>query len=203
MKRDSDGVPACCPEQPADKLTEIRELLSRSDAVILDTETTGHKHAEVIEVSIIDMAGNVLFDRLIRPRRMVMNRYAQRVHGISLSMLAAEPTLPELLPELNEILDCSLVLAWNASFDNLMLQRSRAIWDLEPREFDHQCAMRLYAGLRGQRDFGLHRAVREHGLEHLLELHESHRALGDVNLVLELLKTVAVSEDDPLLVSLP
>lgn len=172
-------------------LDRIVELLSRPDAVILDTETTGHKQAEIIEVSIINMAGEVLFDELIRPRQMLMNSYAQKVHGIALDMLEDKPTLPELLPQLEPILDSSLVVAWNSSFDNLMVQRSRAIWDLPPRAFDHLCAMQAYAGLKGKRSFGLHRAISEHGLDGLLADHVSHRALGDVNLVLELLRVVA------------
>jgi len=168
----------------------IAELLQRRDVVILDTETTGHRQAEVIELSIIDTRGKVLFDRLIRPRRMVMNKYAYRVHGISLEMLADKPTLPEVIDELNAVLDNSTVLAWNAPFDHLMVQRSRAIWGLEPREFEHQCAMLLYAAFHRRRSFGLHRAIQAHGLQDLMANNESHRALGDVNLVLGLLRAV-------------
>jgi len=168
----------------------IADLLQRRDVVILDTETTGHRQAEVIELSIIDTRGKVLFDQLIKPRRMLMNKYAYRVHGISLDMLADKPTLPEVLDELSSVLDDSMVLAWNAPFDHLMIQRSRAIWDLKPREFEHQCAMLLYAAFHGRRSFGLHRAVQTQGLDELIRNNESHRALGDVNLVLGLLQAV-------------
>ncbi len=157
-------------------------------AVILDTETTGTRQAEVIELSIINLQGEVLFDQLIRPRRMEMNRHAQKVHGISLAELEDKPSLPEVMAELSPILERSLVLAWNALFDKLMIQRSRMIWDLPPGDFRTMCAMRLYASLYGKRTFGLHRAVEGEGLTHLLQRHSSHRALGDVNLVLELLR---------------
>lgn len=159
--------------------------------MILDTETTGLKQAEIIEISIINMSGEVLLDRLIRPRRMQMNPYAFRVHGITLDELVDQPTLPELLEELSPILSDNLVLAWNASFDKLMIQRSLGIWGLGAIEFQEQCAMRLYAALHGQRSFGLQRAIESQGLLHLLEEHVSHRALGDVNLVLELFRAVA------------
>lgn len=173
-------------------LARIRELLTDGGAVILDTETTGLKQAEVIEISIVNMAGEVLMDRLIRPRRMEMNPYAFRVHGITLDELADQPTLPELLDELSPILRGNLVLAWNASFDKLMIQRSLDVWGLEAIDFNEQCAMRLYAALHGQRSFGLQRAIESQGLQHLLEQHVSHRALGDANLVLELFRAVAV-----------
>lgn len=169
----------------------IRKLLLDPTAVILDTETTGTRQAEVIELSIINLQGEVLFDRLIRPRRMEMNRHAQQVHGISLAELEDKPALPEVLEELSPILERSLVLAWNALFDKLMIQRSRLIWDLPPGDFRTLCAMRLYAGLHGRRTFGLHRAVEGEGLSYLLEKHASHRALGDVHLVLELLRAAS------------
>lgn len=186
-------------DQAVSSLKRISELLERRDVVILDTETTGHRAAEVIELSVIDTRGEVLFDRLIRPRQMLMNRYAYKVHGISLDMLTAEPTLPEVLPELEPILENSVVLAWNAPFDHLMIQRSRQIWDLEPRQFRHECAMLLYAALHGRRSFGLHRAIKAMGLEHVLAEHESHRALGDVNLLLELLRSVVASGSESVL----
>ncbi len=189
-----------CPEAArklaADK-ARIAELLDRSDVLILDTETTGHRHAEIIELSLMDTNGKVLFDRLIRPRRMHMNRYAYRVHGISLDALADEPTLPELLPELDAILENRLVLAWNSPYDHLMVQRSRQIWGLEAREFRHQCAMKLFAALHGRQSYGLHKAIVASGLESMLALHESHRALGDVNLVLELLRTAVAEQAAP------
>lgn len=180
-------------------IEEIRQLLLNPDAVILDTETTGIRQAEIIELSIIDMQGRVLFDRLIRPRRMEMNRYAQKVHGISLEELRDQPTLPEVLEELSPILDRSLVLAWNAPFDRLMVQRSRRIWGLEPGDFRIRCAMQLYAGLYGRRTLGLQRAIEHRGLQQLHNMHASHRALGDVNLVLELLRAAIGHEADAVL----
>ncbi len=39
--------------------------------MILDTETTGLYDAEIVELSIIDTAGNVLLDTLVRPTRPI------------------------------------------------------------------------------------------------------------------------------------
>src|SRR5690625_1385577 len=171
-----------------ESLARLRALFRRADAVILDTETTGHKQAEVIEVAVMHLDGRVLFDELIRPRRMVMNRYAERVHGISLEMLEDKPVLPEVLDRLESILATSHVLAWNSGFDALMLKRSRKISGLEPRPFRHECAMRLYAGLHGRKSYALHDAINDEGLAGLLKEIPSHRALGDVQLVQRLLR---------------
>ena len=72
----------------------VANLLERDDVLVLDTETTGLKQAEVIEVSVINTKGEVLLDTLVRPRTSYMNPHAQRVHGISLGELETQPTWP-------------------------------------------------------------------------------------------------------------
>lgn len=166
----------------------ICELLERDDVFILDTETTGVGDAEVIELSLIDTSGRVLLDTLVRPRRSRMNPYAQRVHGITVDMLDDQPSWPEVLPELERIAERATILAWNAGFDRQMLVNSSRAWHLDPPRLLFVCAMRLYAQLHGRRGYGLHRAIRDRGMQQLFERHASHRALGDVNLVLELLR---------------
>lgn len=169
----------------------VRELLARPDVLILDTETTGLKDAEVIEVALVDMEGKVRLNTLVRPRAQVMNPYAQRVHGISLQDLRDQPSWPEVLPELAAIAGDATILAWNAPFDARMLEQTSARWGLPHPRLLFVCAMRLYARLHGRSSFGLHKAVAAEGLDTLLTQHASHRALGDVTFVLELLKRVA------------
>ncbi len=156
--------------------------------LILDTETTGLKHAEVIEVSVINTKGEVLLDTLVRPRTAYMNPHAQRVHGISLSALAEQPTWPDVLPDLVTLTDKATVLAWNAPFDARMLEQTSAAWELTHPKILFACAMQMYARLKQTRRTGLHKAVGQEGLAHLLEMHQSHRALGDVRFVLEVLR---------------
>jgi DNA polymerase-3 subunit epsilon len=168
----------------------IRSLLGRDDVLILDTETTGMGEAEVIELSVIDTRGELLLDTLVKPRRRSMNPYAQRVHGITFAMLEDAPTWPQVLPELQRLVDRSTVLAWNAPFDARMLEQTSEGWGLVHPRILFVCAMRLYAGLHLSRRHALHKAVAEQGLSHLLERHRSHRALGDVTFVLEVLRSV-------------
>lgn len=176
---------------------QILQLLDRDDVFILDTETTGLKNAEVIEVAVIDTQGKVLLDTLVKPRAAAMNPYAQRVHGISLDMLADAPEWPEVIPALQRILERGTVLAWNAAFDARMLKESNQAWELPHDRYLFVCAMRLYARLFGRRSYGLHRAIADAQLDHLLEVHSSHRALGDVRLVHELLATAGRSTAMP------
>ena len=170
----------------------IRHLLERDDVLILDTETTGTgKRAEVIEVSVINTKGEALLDTLVKPKVLTMNPFAQRVHKISLDMLADAPTWPSVLPALADLADRRTVLAWNASFDARMLEGSSALWGLPHPSWLFVCAMRLYARKHATRARGLHKAVADEGLTHLFDLHKSHRALGDVKFVLEVLRSTS------------
>jgi len=167
----------------------IASLLEREDVLILDTETTGMgKGAEVVEVSVINTRGDTLLDTLVKPRAPRMNPHAQRVHGITMTMLKDAPVWPEVLPELAALAERRTVLAWNASFDAGMLERTSAAWDLPHPKWLFVCAMRLYAKGRGIRNRGLHKCVVDEELSHLLEQHRSHRALADVVFVLEVLR---------------
>ena len=174
---------------PARAAAAIASLLERDDVLILDTETTGMgKTAEVIEIAIINTRGEVLLDTLLKPKVPVMNRHAQRVHGISLGMLVGAPSWPEVLPELAELADRRTVLAWNAPFDAGMLEQNSLAWNLPHPKWLFVCAMRLYAKQRGIKVRGLHKCVGDENLSHLLESYQSHRALADVVFVLEVLR---------------
>lgn len=168
----------------------IESLLERDDILILDTETTSAgKGAEVIELSVINTKGEVLLDTLIKPKVQKMNPFAQRVHGISLSMLQSAPTWPEILPQLSEHADRRTVLAWNAPFDRGMLQQTSEVWGLDHPRWLFVCAMRLYAKKRGIKIRGLHKCVVDENVEHLFKSYKSHRALGDIVFVLEVLRS--------------
>lgn len=183
----------------------IQGLLERDDVLILDTETTSAgKGAEVIEVSVINTKGDVLLDTLVKPKVPKMNPFAQRVHGISLDMLADAPTWPEVLPELSKLADRRTVLAWNAPFDRGMLAQTSAAWNLAHPRWLFVCAMRLYAKKRGIKVRGLHKCVVDEQVEHLFTSYRSHRALGDIVFVLEVLRsTVKEPSADANEVALP
>ena len=169
----------------------VRGLLGREDVLILDTETTGMgKGAEVIEVAVVNTRGETLLDTLVKPQSSRMNPHAQRVHGITSQMLSSAPSWAEVLPELSELADRRTVLAWNAPFDRGMLAQTSHIWGLDHPTWLFVCAMRLYAKGRGIKNRGLQKVLVDEGLTHLHAEHKSHRALGDVVFVLEVLRAL-------------
>lgn len=160
---------------------------ARLQPLFLDTETTGlDPRAEVVEISLVDDAGQPLLDTLVKPTRP-MPRDAFQVHGISDAMLATAPTWPEVWPRVEALLQGRIVLIYNADFDMRMLRQSHAAWRIpwEPPNFQAACLMKLYAEYHGEPgSYGSYRwqsleiARRQCGIR----LPNTHRALVDATL---------------------
>lgn len=100
----------------------------QSDALILDTETTGLGGSDqVIEIAVIDMVGRVLIDQRLRPSCSV-SPGAALVHGIMAADLAEAPTWPEIHEGFGDVLFGRPVLVYNAAFDRLLLMQTAAAW---------------------------------------------------------------------------
>lgn len=167
--------------------------------LFLDTETTGlDAQAEIVEISVIDAAGEVLLDSLVRPQRPIPAEVV-RVHGITNQMVAAAPRWPQVWAELEGLLRGRPVGIYNAEFDVRMLRQSHAASGLAwaPAAFADFCIMRLYARYRAQPGrFGSYRwhkltaAGRQCGLAHS----GAHRARADADLARQVLLHMAHSE---------
>ncbi len=88
--------------------------------LILDLETTGLGNAEIMQIGIIDCAGTILMNQLIKPRTEPTAR-AVEVNGITMERVADAPDLLDVLPQLAEILRGREVLVYNLSFDKQVL----------------------------------------------------------------------------------
>lgn len=101
----------------AEAQTAMSEWIAHKDRyVILDTETTGlDSDAEVIELSIIDMDENILFNSLIKPLNTV-SAEASAIHGITDDMLAGAPAWPTVWQKIKSVLRCKTLLIYNDQF---------------------------------------------------------------------------------------
>lgn len=95
---------------------------------VLDTETTGLDPAtdRVVAVGAVRVVnGRLLHDevleRLVDPRRPVPAA-STAVHGITTAMVAGQPTLPEVLPDLLRFADGTVLAGHNVGFDLRFLQ---------------------------------------------------------------------------------
>nr|GEZ66305.1 hypothetical protein [Tanacetum cinerariifolium] len=117
----------------------------------LDTETTGlyPNYDEVLEVAIIDEAGQVLFNSRVRPIKLTEWPEGQAINGISpADVLRPEvPTLAELAPVLAALLAGYELRIFNAAFDTSFLTDVLAI--ASPGKV--VCLMIEFADLYGRR----------------------------------------------------
>lgn len=104
------------------KTSEICKLLMLEDTVVIDTETTGlAKDSEIIELTILDKSGTVLFDSLIKPTKSIDPK-AIEIHGITDEMVVNAPTFNDLAETIFRIMNGKNIVAHNVNFDRKRLE---------------------------------------------------------------------------------
>lgn len=113
---------------PQARQAELQALLARSAhgrTIYLDIETTGLSALdgdELLEIALIDDAGLVLLDSLVRPVQRTGWFVAQEIHGIAPADVAEAPVFDSLLPRLLDEIECTDTLViYNADFDQSFL----------------------------------------------------------------------------------
>lgn len=174
-----------------DSATEwARALLARDPStwVILDTETTGLRYNdEVIQIGMIDGAGNVLIENQLVKPTCPISIEARQVHGIFPVHVENAPSFADVLPHLRAAVAGKLLVIYNAEFDLRMLEQSARAHgqDLGLKMEMHTCAMKTYALWYGDwNDY--HQSFRWQRLPG-----GDHSALGDCRSALELIRKMA------------
>lgn len=118
----------------------------KDNPLFLDTETTGlDDQAEICELSLVDAAGSVLMDTLIRPLQPIPQDAAD-IHGITDRMVTEALPFVEVLPELQKALYGRKVIIYNVPYDLRLIEQSAEAYGLNP-DLTYEacyCAMRLY-----------------------------------------------------------
>ena len=100
----------------------------KSKSITLDTETTGlppKDHAEILQLSIINQDGDVLFNAYFKPLFTKSWNQAMKIHHITPEMVADQPSIYERLPEILAILQgTERIIGYNTAFDLSMLAAS-------------------------------------------------------------------------------
>lgn len=165
--------------------------------IFIDTETTGFSPNDVvIEIGVVNMAGETLFESLFKPPIPIPDG-AIAVHGITDAMVADAPTWKDTWPELRDILEGRFVGMYNADFDLRMMKQTHERywmdWPMDDRRFF--CMMKLFAAFYGQssargRGFRLHK-LEAAGAACRIPLANSHRAVDDACLTAAVFRYLA------------
>ncbi|HNY83690.1 MAG TPA: 3'-5' exonuclease [Anaerolineaceae bacterium] len=177
-------------------IKRAREVLELSP-IFLDTETTGTGPGDlIIEVGIVDVNGDVLYEGLINPDRPIPME-SSAVNGITNEDVKDEPRWPEVWPVIELILKDRAIGIYNADFDMRLLRQSCEAYNLPwTIEMDQSfCMMKLFAAYYGEWN-PRYNGFKSHKLEFagkLLELAEqnTHHAVDDAKLTAELLRKIA------------
>ncbi len=144
---------------------------------------------QIVELSIINRIGNILYDGLLRPSCSI-SEGAMSVHRITEDMVAEAPTFADAWTQIEDAITGRKIIAWNAAFDARMLVQSAKAHGIILKDIDFYCAMRAYSEhYRFQRWVKLVDAYAQQGIDDFYL--QQHRALGDVSATLEVIRAVA------------
>lgn len=170
--------------------------------LILDTETTGlDENAQIVELSILDMFGNSVYDSLLKPKCFIPFD-AQKIHHITEDMVKGVPTIVDVWPHVCDVVGNRKVIVYNANYDKRLIEQSLNAYgsNLFP-DWQYYCAMFGYAlfydapareGKRTAPWQKLEYACQQQGAQITGPL---HRAMSDCRATLSLIRKVAESGD--------
>lgn len=156
--------------------------------IVIDTETTGfhpYDGDELLQVSIIDTDGNVLFDEYFKPQHRTEWKEAEQVNGISPEMVADRPAISEKISEINAIIKNSdTIIGYNTQFDIGFLKANGAI---VPDDLETVDVMEDFAKIYGEWNSArgsykwqkLTRAAEYYGSDWSQRAETAHNSLGD------------------------
>lgn len=166
---------------------EYSQNIIRKNPIYLDTETTGlDNKAEIIELSIINYDGSVLFDSLIKPRNPIPSS-ATVINNINDEMVKFSPTFLDVWQEIFNILSNRSIGMYNAEFDARLIRQSIEMYGQRiPQKLRAFDIMNIFSDYRGTWD-PRRNTMRRYRLEDAgkyfgIDLPNSHRALDDTKL---------------------
>jgi DNA polymerase III subunit epsilon len=154
---------------------------------ILDTETTGLENAEIIELGIIDLAGNEIISQRFCPTVKV-EPGATQIHGLDNLILDPEPPFYSIMDRLEPLLADRITLIYNAMFDYTAMSHTYNVWNSDLPVFRNGCVMHWYSQFCGEwNDYrGSYRWQKLPGGD--------HSAIGDCKATLSVIKHMAETE---------
>lgn len=162
---------------------------SPEDYYILDTETTGLDDPEIVELGVIDLAGNEIINQRFRPKTQVTDG-AAAIHGLTNAILDYDQPFSSIIDRLDNDIFRHTILIYNSSFDYRALLHTYKLYNTDLRQIDDECVMQYYSQFVGEwNDYrGSYRWQKLPGGD--------HSAVGDCRATLAVIKFMAESPLD-------
>lgn len=134
---------------------------------------------ELIEIAMIDIAGNEVYNTLIKPTKRI-GWHITALTGITNTMVSHQPGIHQVMKELSEITRNKVLLSWGNDYDLRLLQKSAKVTGIN-LHCQFGCAQRIHMGITGSTNqIALHKAC--------FQEEQGHRALEDCHMVLNVLQ---------------
>ena len=94
--------------------------------ILFDTETTGTTESdEILQLSIINGKGRILFNRYFKPYQKTSWPYAEKINGITHEKVSKCKTFNKYQKKIQKIFDkAEVLIAYNFDFDSRFLRQS-------------------------------------------------------------------------------
>lgn len=161
--------------------------MQRDDWLVVDVETTGlSANAELVEVAVVGDTGETLLDAVVRPRTPP-DAAASRLHGLSADALRSHVRFEQIHGTLTHLLTGRTVIAYNAKFDQHVMDHTCHVAGLPRIDCTWECAMFRYEQWRG-----FHASLATAcEIESIVDTASRHRALPDAQVVRSLIRRMA------------
>lgn len=129
-----------------------QRMIRNPETVFIDTETTGlDGAAEIVDIALVDVDGQVLMDTLVQPKRRIPAG-ASRIHGILDQHVADAPMWTDIYTQLLPLLGERPVVIFNVEFDRKIMHQCCQQHGLElfPGAQKWHCAMLEHATYVGE-----------------------------------------------------
>ena len=113
--------------------------------VVLDTETTGFaKHDEVIQLSIVGMSNEILFNSYFKPT-VESHPKALELHRLTNQFLSDKPYFADKWEEIERLLENKIIIIHNEMFDVRLLNQTCGRYEIKSNtNFNTCCSMRYF-----------------------------------------------------------
>lgn len=105
---------------------------------------------EIIELAIVDIYGQVIFNSLIKPGQPITARDGDQ-QGIATNLLAQAPTFPDVWPQIYPLLIHNELIIYNAAFYLRSLRQAATRYQLALPAIVSHCMMSKYALYAGEK----------------------------------------------------
>ena len=174
--------------------------------LIYDCESTGFGRTdEVIQIGVINTAGETLLNTLLKPTVKVPAD-ATAIHGLTDDDLVNAPTIADIYKDLKKLFESHHIVAYNHAFDWRLLNQTLNAYDLNPiKPLGSHCFMIKYAEYYGEYNWRNGRRMKGYKWQKLSDAcsqvgiewdRENHDATEDCIMTLRVMQEIVDSYKD-------